>query len=119
MCNDYGLDAIEMGDVLAMYFEAKQRGYTNGGWHLRWGDYMYMVEIVDKIGKREGIGDILAEGTERAAKHFGHPEIAMTVKGMAYPPMTHAVIRVWAWATPPAIAAPATCAVILPPASLA
>jgi len=85
MCNDYGLDAIEMGDVLAMYFEAKQRGYTNGGWHLRWGDYMYMVEIVDKIGKREGIGDILAEGTERAAKHFGHPEIAMTVKGMGIP----------------------------------
>lgn len=38
-----------------------------------------------KIARREGIGDVLAEGTERAAKHFGHPEIAMTVKGMAIP----------------------------------
>jgi aldehyde:ferredoxin oxidoreductase len=44
-----------------------------------------MVETVHKIGKREGIEDVLAQGTERAAKHFGHPEIAMTVKGMGIP----------------------------------
>lgn len=84
-CNDYGLDAIEMGNVLSMYMEATQRGYTNGTGGLKWGDYMNMVATVDKIGKREGIGDALAEGTERAAKKFGHPEIAMTVKSLAIP----------------------------------
>ncbi|MDE3091878.1 MAG: aldehyde ferredoxin oxidoreductase, partial [Chloroflexota bacterium] len=84
-CNDYGFDTIEMGNVLSMYMEATQRKYTNGSGGLKFGDYMSMVALVDQIAKREGIGDILAEGTERAAKKFGHPEIAMTVKGMAIP----------------------------------
>ncbi len=85
LCNDYGLDAIEMGDLLAMYMEASEKGYSNGGDGLKWGDYMGMVETVHKIGKREGIGDVLAEGTAKAAERFGHPEISMTVKGQGIP----------------------------------
>jgi aldehyde:ferredoxin oxidoreductase len=85
MCNDYGLDAIEIGNVLSVYMEATQRGYTNGAGGLQWGDYMNMVETVHKIGMREGIGDHLAEGAARAAQYFGHPEIAMTVKGQSIP----------------------------------
>jgi aldehyde:ferredoxin oxidoreductase len=85
LANDFGLDAIEIGDVLAMYMEATQRGYTNGEGGLKWGDYMGMVETIRKVAFREGIGDVLAEGTERAAKHFGHPEISMTVKGQGIP----------------------------------
>jgi len=84
-CNDYGFDTIEMGNVLSMYMEASQKGYTNGAGGLKWGDWAAMVATVEQIAKREGIGDMLAEGTERAAKHFGHLEIAMTVKGMAIP----------------------------------
>ncbi len=85
LCNDYGLDAIEMGDVLAMYMEATEKGYTNGAGGLKWGDTLGMVEMVRKTALREGIGDVLAGGTERAARHFGHPEIAMTVKGQGIP----------------------------------
>jgi len=85
LCNDYGLDAIEMGDVLGMYMEATEKGYLNGGEGLHWGDYMGMVDLIPKIALREGVGDILANGTEAAAKHFGHPEISMTVKGMGIP----------------------------------
>jgi aldehyde:ferredoxin oxidoreductase len=85
LCNDYGLDAIEMGDVLAMYMEATEKGYLNGSEGLQWGDYMGMVELIPKIALREGVGDILAGGTAAAAKHFGHPEIGMTVKGMGIP----------------------------------
>jgi aldehyde:ferredoxin oxidoreductase len=84
LCNDYGFDAIEMGNVLSMYMEACQRGYANGD-GLDWGDHQAMVAMVTKIAERDGIGDVLAGGTERGAKHFGHPEIAMTVKGMAIP----------------------------------
>ncbi len=84
-CNEYGLDAIEIGNVLSVYMEATQRGYLNGDGGLAWGDYEGMVATVSMIALREGIGDILAEGTERAAKHFGHPEISMTVKGQAIP----------------------------------
>ena len=82
-CNDYGMDTIEMGVALAMYQEATQRGYVKEG--LKWGDYKGMVAMVDKVGKRQGDGDILAEGTERGAKKFGHPELSMTCKGQAIP----------------------------------
>lgn len=84
-CNDYGLDAIEMGDLLAMLMEATECGYVPAEDGLKWGDYMSMVAKVDQIAAREGIGDLLAEGTERAAISLGHPEIAMTVKGQGIP----------------------------------
>ena len=83
--NDYGLDTIELGNTLAMLMEASEKGYTNGAGGLKWGDYPAMVETVRKVALREGIGDTLAEGTANAAKSFGHPEIAMSVKGMAIP----------------------------------
>ena len=82
-CNDYGFDTIEMGNVLSVYQEATQRGYVAGG--LKFGDHMGMVETVSKIAAREGIGNVLAEGTMRAAKAWGHPEIAMTCKDQAIP----------------------------------
>ena len=84
-CNDYGLDTIEIGNVLSVYMEATQKGYTNGAGGLKWSDQPAMIETIRKIAFREGIGDTLAEGTERAAKAFGHPELAMTVKGQAIP----------------------------------
>lgn len=84
-CNDYGLDTIELGNTLSAYMEACQRGYANGDGALHWGDWAAMVTVVDKIATREGVGDVLAEGTERVAKHYGHPELSMTVKGQAIP----------------------------------
>jgi aldehyde:ferredoxin oxidoreductase len=83
-CNDFGMDTIEMGNVISVYMEACQKGYANGG-NLEWGDAEGMVTLVDMIGKREGVGDQLAEGSARAAESFGHPEIAMAVKGQAIP----------------------------------
>ncbi len=85
LANDYGLDAIEIGQALATYMEASQRGYTNGDGSLGWGDTQGMAETIHKIAKREGVGDVLAEGPTLAAKHWGHPELAMTVKGQAIP----------------------------------
>ncbi|MCS6773006.1 MAG: aldehyde ferredoxin oxidoreductase family protein [Anaerolineae bacterium] len=84
LCNDYGLDTIECGNVLGVYMEICDRGY-NGKEPLAWGDAMGMVEMIRKLTFREGVGNVLAEGTDRTAKHFGHPELAMTVKGMAIP----------------------------------
>ncbi|MBI5713319.1 MAG: aldehyde ferredoxin oxidoreductase family protein [Chloroflexi bacterium] len=85
MCNDFGFDTIEMGNVLSVFMEASQKKYTNGTGTLTWGDVTSMVETVRKIAQREGVGDMLAEGAERAAKKFGHAEIAMTVKGQSIP----------------------------------
>jgi aldehyde:ferredoxin oxidoreductase len=73
-----------MGNVISVYMEACQKGYANGG-SLEWGNGEGMVALVDTIAKREGVGDQLAEGAARAAESFGHPEIAMAVKGQAIP----------------------------------
>lgn len=86
MCNDLGFDTIELGNVLGMYMEATEKGYLNGhGPGLPWGNYEAMVALVPKIAVREGVGDVLAEGTALAAKKLGHAEISMTVKGQAIP----------------------------------
>lgn len=83
-CNDLGMDPIELGNVLACYMEATERGYS-GEDKLEWGDTMAMVETTKIIASRQGVGDKLAEGTARAAEAFGHPELGMTVKGQAIP----------------------------------
>ena len=84
-CNDYGMDTIELGNVLSTYMEAGEKGLTNGDDSLEFGDYKGMANIVPKIAAREGVGDKLAEGAARAAKAFGDPDISMTVKGQAIP----------------------------------
>ncbi len=82
--NDWGFDAIEIGTVLAMYMEYSQKGFANGD-GLAWGDTKAMAETARKIAFREGIGDTLAEGTGKAAKKLGHPELAMAVKDQGIP----------------------------------
>ncbi len=81
-CNDHGMDAIELGNVISMYMEATQREFVTGA-GLAWGDTAAMVETADQIATRSGLGNELAEGTARAAAGFGHSELAMTVKGQA------------------------------------
>jgi aldehyde:ferredoxin oxidoreductase len=83
-CNDYGVDAIEMGNCLATYMEVHQRG-LNGSEPLEWGDNAKMVELVEKTAMREGLGDVLAEGVARIAEHFGAPELGMQVRGQSIP----------------------------------
>jgi aldehyde:ferredoxin oxidoreductase len=85
LCNDFGLDAIETGHPLSVWMEATEKGYTNGSGSLKWGDIYGMTDAVRKIAMREGFGSVLADGANAVAKHFGHPEIAMTVKGQGIP----------------------------------
>jgi aldehyde:ferredoxin oxidoreductase len=58
-----------------------------GGLNLRFGDADTMVSLVEKIARREGIGDLLAEGSARAAEHFGPEaqELVVAVKKLEYP----------------------------------
>jgi aldehyde:ferredoxin oxidoreductase len=83
-CNDYGLDPIELGNVFSVYMECTEKGFVDGE-GLSWGDHAAMVALTEKLALREGIGDVLAEGATQTAAHFGHPELAMAVKGQAIP----------------------------------
>ena len=83
-CNTYGMDTIEMGNCLATYMEVSEKGW-NGDTPLAWGDHAHMVQLVEATAKREGVGDVLAEGVARIAGHFGHPEVGMHVRGQSIP----------------------------------
>jgi aldehyde:ferredoxin oxidoreductase len=83
--NEYGFDTIELGQCLACYMEVTDRGLAPDGEGLGWGDAAAMVAMVDKMARRDGVGDVLAEGTARIARHFGVPEVAMTCKDQAIP----------------------------------
>jgi aldehyde:ferredoxin oxidoreductase len=83
--NDWGYDAIEIGQVLSALMEATEREYVVAGEGLAWGDRDGMIEMARKVTFREGIGGRLADGIDPWAKSLGHPELAMTVKGQATP----------------------------------
>ncbi len=86
VCNDFGMDAIEIGHPISIFMEASEKGYTSAAdGTLAWGDNDAMVALAGMIGRREGLGEIMGEGANATAKHFGHPELAMTVKGQGIP----------------------------------
>lgn len=91
LCNKYGLDTISTGASIAFAMEAYENGIiTKGdtkGIDLRFGNADAMVKMVEKIAKREGIGDILAEGVKRAAEKLGKgtEKFALHVKGEEVP----------------------------------
>jgi aldehyde:ferredoxin oxidoreductase len=76
LCNEYGLDALQCGQLIAAATEWYQKGIITKedtqGIELEWGNHKAFTDIVHKIAKREGIGDILAEDAVRAAHKLGH-----------------------------------------------
>jgi aldehyde:ferredoxin oxidoreductase len=87
--NELGLDTMSLGGTLAGAVELFERGAITkadaGGVELRFGNSELYPGIVDRIARREGIGDWLAEGSRRLAERFEHPEAAMQVKGLELP----------------------------------
>ena len=70
-----------MGNTLAMLAETTEMGLTPKG--LQWGDADRMIELIELTGRGEGIGEALALGASVAAKRFGAPHLAMSVKGIS------------------------------------
>lgn len=84
-CNQYGLDTISTGVLIAFLMEATERGLFKKGGGIRWGDGEALVKYVEMIAKREGIGDFLAQGLKSVAKELGGEEFAVHIKGVEVP----------------------------------
>ena len=88
LANDFGLDIISTGQVIATAMEWYEQGILNPqitqGIDLSWGNGEAVVECVKRIAHREGIGDLLALGVMRAAQALGPNATyaAMHVKGL-------------------------------------
>lgn len=91
LCNEYGIDTISAGSTVGFAMECYEKGILKkediDGMDFSWGNAQLIVDIVHKIGKREGIGDLLAEGTMRMAEKLGKgsEKFAMHVKGLELP----------------------------------
>jgi aldehyde:ferredoxin oxidoreductase len=91
LCDDLGLDTISTGGCIGFAYELYEKGLLKksdtGGLELVYGKHEPMVALVKKIALREGIGDLLAEGTMRMAAKIGHGSdvYAIHVKGLELP----------------------------------
>lgn len=91
ICNAYGMDSISTGASIAFAMECFENGILTkedtGGLDLKFGNAEAMVKMTEMIAKREGLGDILAEGVKRAAEKIGKgsEKYAIHVKGKEVP----------------------------------
>jgi aldehyde:ferredoxin oxidoreductase len=91
LCNAYGLDTISTGGLISFAMECYEKGILTkretSGLELQFGNTEAMIRMVEMIGEREGLGDILAEGILSAAEKFGKgaEDYAIHVKGMPVP----------------------------------
>ncbi|MEE9398867.1 MAG: aldehyde ferredoxin oxidoreductase family protein [Dehalococcoidales bacterium] len=87
----YGVDSISCGATIAFAMECFENGLLTkadtGGLDLRFGNAQAMLEMIERIALRQGLGDILAEGVARAAKKIGAgaEDFALHIKGQELP----------------------------------
>lgn len=88
LCNRYGMDVISTSECISFSMELYQQGILDrsaaDGLDLSWGNEDAVLQLVHKIGQREGFGDVLADGVQQAAKRIGGSaeQYAMHVKGL-------------------------------------
>lgn len=86
-CSQLGLDTGNSSGPISWAFELFERGILTkkdtDGLELNWGDYRVAIKLLEKMAKREGVGDILAEGTKRASERLGRgsEKYALHIKG--------------------------------------
>jgi aldehyde:ferredoxin oxidoreductase len=86
LCDEIGIDTISAGGTIAFAMECVDRGWLDEPW-LTFGSGNAVLRAIELIGRREGVGNLLAEGSRRAADRIGHGSIAIApqVKGLEIP----------------------------------
>ena len=88
LCNYYGLDATSTGVTVGFVMDCHETGILShedlGGIDAHFGNAEALIQLIEKIGKREGIGDVLADGVKVAAEKIGKgsDKLAQNIKGL-------------------------------------
>jgi len=88
LCNQLGMDTIDVGNIVACLMELFEKGYLpekDIGFKANFGNGEALVKLTTMMGLREGIGDVMAEGGYALAEKYGHPELFMGVKKQGLP----------------------------------
>ncbi len=89
LCSLYSLDSLSTGAAISFAMECFENEILTtkdtGGIELRFGNIQAMLQAIELIARREGIGDVLAEGSKRAAEIIGRgaEEFSIEVKGLS------------------------------------
>lgn len=106
ICNRYGLDTISAGAVIAFAIECYENKLITqedtDGLEMTWGNHESIVAMLGKIARREGLGDILADGVKVAAEKIGKgsEQYAMHIGGQELPAHDPKVGLQWAISYP-------------------
>lgn len=87
MCNELGIDTIEIGTAVSCAMELFERGILTEketGFELNFGNAEALVKLVEMAGSRQGFGNVIADGGYRLAERYGHPELFMGVKKQGF-----------------------------------
>lgn len=90
-CNRYGLDTISAGCTISFVIECFENNILTledtDGIPMNWGNYDSMIKMTDKMGLREGFGDVIADGVQKAAERIGggSEKYAVHVHGQELP----------------------------------
>ncbi len=86
LCDRYGMDTISTGNTIGLVFQLFETGVITtrdtGGLELKWGDPMAVRQLIHMTAHREGIGDLIAQGSRRLANHFKVEDEAVQVNGL-------------------------------------
>ncbi|MCK4240007.1 MAG: aldehyde ferredoxin oxidoreductase family protein [Candidatus Atribacteria bacterium] len=91
LCNRYGIDTISTGGIVAFAIECYENCILTkkdtDGLELTWGNHQSIVALTKKIAKREGIGEVLADGVKSASEKIGKgsEEFAIHIGGQELP----------------------------------
>jgi aldehyde:ferredoxin oxidoreductase len=80
LCDRLGLDTISAGNMVAFAITAAEKGVLDVD--VKYGDVEGVAKMLHQIARREGVGDLLAEGIRTAAEKLGLGDLAIHVKGM-------------------------------------
>ena len=84
LLNRAGMDTISAGGTVAFAIECYERGVITkedtGGLELNWGNSKAIIALIEKMIAREGIGDLLADGSRKAAERIGRKSIEWAIQ---------------------------------------
>ncbi len=113
LCNRYGLDTMSVGSVIAFAMEAFEKGILTlkdtEGVALNWGSAEALIAMIHKIGRREGIGELMGEGSRKMAETLGRNAIEFAVQVKGLEPSAHDPRRFFSQALSYATAARGAC----------
>jgi len=88
LCNEYGMDPISFGATVGAVMELYEMGVLTKeqiGVDAPFGSAAALAAFAEMVGKAEGFGKEIAQGSARLTKKYGHPDLSMSVKGQEFP----------------------------------